>query len=210
MGNVMKPEVVVPFGVTLRAALCGVFVATIGSAALAQTTGDAAPKPDAASTAVKQEPPPGGCMPIGVTVSGQIVFAFQCKDFIEQQKAANQKPGTTDEKPAAAEEEATAGQAKPAAADDKPLVVEEKSPVVEDKPAAVEEKTAARRPNGVVPAKLTAPQPGLVPKQHADRGAGPRGCTHFRSYNATSGTYLSFDGQRYPCREMASQVSSRK
>jgi BA14K-like protein len=209
MSYVMKPPVAVHVGFA-RAALCCVFVATMGGAALAQaaqTTGEAAPKPEVADAAVTHEPPPGGCMPIGVTVSGQIVFAFQCKDFIEQQKAANQKPGAADEKPATAEEEPEAGQGKAATADEKPLAAE-KPPAVE-KPLAVE-KTAARRPDGVVvPVKLATAQPGLLPK-HADRGVGPRGCTHFRSYNATSATYLSFDGQRYPCREMASQVSSRK
>ena len=32
-------------------------------------------------------PPPGGCTPIGVTVSGEIVFPMTCKDFIERHKA---------------------------------------------------------------------------------------------------------------------------
>jgi len=215
MGYVMKPPVAVQVGFAVRAALCCAFVAAMGGAALAQTTGEAAPKPEAADAAVTHEPPPGGCMPIGVTVSGQIVFAFQCKDFIEQQKAANQKPGAIDDKPATAEEETGVEQEKAATADEKPLAAEkplavERPLAVEKKPVAVE-KTAARRPDGLVPVKLTTvqPGPGLLAK-HADRGTGPRGCTHFRSYNATSGTYLSFDGQRYPCREMASQVSSRK
>jgi hypothetical protein len=193
----MKPLVVVQVGSAARAALGCVLLTLIASTALAQTTGAAAPKPDAAAASAKQQPPPGGCMPIGVTVSGQIVFAFQCKDFIEQQKAANRDPAAAADQPASAEERPAAGQEKPAPAEEKPL--------------AVEEKTAARLPDGVVPEKLTAQPTALLPK-HAEHGIGPPGCAHFRSYNAASGTYLSFDGQRYPCKEakeMASQLSRK-
>jgi hypothetical protein len=163
---------------------------------LAQTTGTAAPKPDAAAASATQQPPPGGCMPIGVTVSGQIVFAFQCKDFIEQQRAANQDPAAAADKPATAEEMPAVGQEKPAP--------------VEEKHLTVEEKTAARQPAvGVVPVKLTA-QPAALSPKHAERAIGPPGCAHFRSYNAIAGTYLSFDGQRYPCHEAAANQVSRK
>jgi hypothetical protein len=34
-------------------------------------------------------PPPGGCTPIGITASGDIVFPMTCKDFIERHKAAD-------------------------------------------------------------------------------------------------------------------------
>src|SRR5271154_685120 len=111
MSNPMKPPVAVRVGFAARAALGCVIVTLLGSAALAQTTGAVAPKPDAAAASATQQPPPGGCMPIGVTVSGQIVFAFQCKDFIEQQKAANQDPAAAD-KPATAEEKPAAGRDK--------------------------------------------------------------------------------------------------
>jgi hypothetical protein len=199
----MKPPVVVQVGSAARAALGCLLVTLLGSAALAQTTGVAAPKPDVDAASAKQQPPPGGCMPIGVTVSGQIVFAFQCKDFIEQQKAANQDP-------------AAAGADKPATAEDKPAAAQEKPAPAEDKHLGVEEKTAARQPDGAVPAKLTGQPTALLPKhaellpKHAERGIGPRGCTHFRSYNAAAGTYLSFDGQRHPCREVAANQLSRQ
>jgi BA14K-like protein len=191
----MKPLVAVQVGFAARAALGCVLVTLIGSAALAQTTGVTTPKPADAASA-KQQPPPGGCMPIGVTVSGQIVFAFQCKDFLEQQKAANQNPAVGEDKPATAAETPAAEQEKPAPAEEKPLVVEE--------------KTAARQRDGVVPenGKLAA-QPAVPLPKHAERDVGPRGCTHFRSYNAPSSTYLSFDGQRHPCREVASQLTRR-
>jgi pyruvate/2-oxoglutarate dehydrogenase complex dihydrolipoamide acyltransferase (E2) component len=202
MSNAMKPPVAVEVGSAARAALGCVLATLIGSAALAQTTGTAAPKSDAAAASATQQPPPGGCMPIGVTVSGQIVFAFQCKDFLEQQKAANQDPAAAADKPATAEEKPAAGQEKAA-------------PPAEEKHLAVEEKTAARQPNGAVPAKLTGQPTALLPKhaellpKHAERGIGPAGCTHFRSYKAAAGTYLSFDGQRHPCREVAANQVSR-
>lgn len=195
MSNAMKPAVAVQVGSAARAALGCVIVTVLGSAALAQTTGAVAPKPDAAAASATPQPPPGGCMPIGVTVSGQIVFAFQCKDFLEQQKAANQDPAAAADKPATAEEKPAGGQEKAAPAEEKPLVVEE--------------KTAARQPNGAVPVKLAGQPTALLPK-HAERGVGPAGCTHFRSYNAAAGTYLSFDGQRHPCREVAANQLSRQ
>ena len=48
-------------------------------------------------------PPPGGCTPIGLTVSGEIVFPMSCKDFIERHKAADRAATAAAEKPAAAE-----------------------------------------------------------------------------------------------------------
>ena len=48
-------------------------------------------------------PPPGGCTPIGVTVSGEIVFPMTCKDFIERHKAADRAASAADTKPATAE-----------------------------------------------------------------------------------------------------------
>jgi hypothetical protein len=48
-------------------------------------------------------PPPGGCNPIGVTVSGEIVFPMTCKDFIERHKAADRAASVSESKPATAE-----------------------------------------------------------------------------------------------------------
>jgi hypothetical protein len=48
-------------------------------------------------------PPPGGCTPIGVTVSGEIVFPMTCKDFIERHKAADRAATAAETKPATAE-----------------------------------------------------------------------------------------------------------
>jgi hypothetical protein len=51
------------------------------SIGFAQTTGTISPS--AGSDVSSPEPPPGGCMPIGVTANGDIVFPFACKDLIE-------------------------------------------------------------------------------------------------------------------------------
>ena len=66
-------------------ALCVVLLGVMTGAALAQITGTVNP------SAVPAETPDGGCKPIGLTASGEAVFPFQCKEFIERQKAANQK-----------------------------------------------------------------------------------------------------------------------
>jgi hypothetical protein len=54
----------------------------------------------------EDEPPPGGCMPIGLTVSGEMVFPIQCKEFIDRHrgKAVEQKPAA----PAAKQSEGVA------------------------------------------------------------------------------------------------------
>jgi hypothetical protein len=44
----------------------------MSGAALAQTTGTVNPSP-APEPSVKEDAPPGGCMPIGLTASGEIV-----------------------------------------------------------------------------------------------------------------------------------------
>jgi len=117
-------------------------------------------------------------MPIGLTVSGEIVFPFQCKDFIERQKAAKQnpavmqgekpdaaenpKPAAAEQKPDAAEENATAKQpavvekpaisgVRPAAGEEKPAPAEKEPAVAEEKAAAAEEHTAAKQQDGVAP-----------------------------------------------------------
>jgi hypothetical protein len=72
------------------------FTAT-SDASVAQITG-AVPPDSATAPSVEQNlPPPGSCMPIGITVSGDVVFPFQCKEFIEQRKTSNSKPAADQE-----------------------------------------------------------------------------------------------------------------
>jgi hypothetical protein len=78
---------------------------TTSGAASAQTTGALGP------SSGKDEVSPGGCTPIGLTASGEVVFPFTCKAFLEQRRGPIEapKPAATAEQPApAAKEEAPA------------------------------------------------------------------------------------------------------
>jgi len=171
----------------LAAALCCVHLAAMGSSLLAQTTGSVNPKAAPVEPSTKEDMlPPGACMPIGVTVSGEIVFPFQCKDFIERQKAADQKPAAAEEKPAAAGERPPGAQEKPTAPEEKAAT---KLPATEEsdngKPAAEPTETGAilEHPKG----------------EHRARSVTAPGCTRFRTYDPESGTYRSYDGHRRSC-----------
>src|SRR5260370_22740885 len=96
---------------------CFAIFTSVSGTALAQITGTVTPDPAAAERSVKQDmPPPGGCMPIGITASGDVVFPLQCKDFIEQQKALKSRPAAAEETPASPRsEDAMPENAKPAA-----------------------------------------------------------------------------------------------
>lgn len=102
-------------------------------------------------------PPPGGCTPIGVTVSGEVVFPMTCRDFIERHKAADRAATAAETKPATAE----ASKAPDVVEADKALTTGDasKAPVTADvsnAPAAVE---ASKAP--------TAPDPGKPDEKEA-------------------------------------------
>src|SRR3982074_2380485 len=90
--------------------LLALLLTVMSGASLAQTTGTVNPSPAPAEPSVKEDVPPGGCMPIGLTASGEIVFPIQCKEFIERQRgqAVEQKPAAVEEKPAAKQSQGTA------------------------------------------------------------------------------------------------------
>jgi hypothetical protein len=149
-------------------ALAGV-VAWLGAALLltaagtrAQTTGSINPGTDRTDTPAKNEPPPGGCMPIGVTASGEIVFPFLCKGFIEQHKAANQQPATGD----------LAG--KPAAVDGPPKSEDKRATTEPEEvapKAAAPAAEVAKEGQGPSPAPAAADEPrpaGDDKPEHAD------------------------------------------
>lgn len=48
-------------------------------------------------------PPLGGCNPVGITASGEIVFPMTCKEFIERYKAADRNSTASQTKPADAD-----------------------------------------------------------------------------------------------------------
>src|SRR6516162_10292507 len=135
---------------TLRAGMvCGLLLAVTGGVALAQTSSPAetgtAP---AESSAKDDQPPPGACKPIGLTVSGEVVFPLECRDFIERHKAMTSPttppatpPMPPESRPAAAEANPESKtEAKPVAPEAKPAIVEVKPATAEAKPATAEEK----------------------------------------------------------------------
>jgi hypothetical protein len=198
-----------------------VLLGIVSGAALAQTIGSVNPTAAPAEPPAKEEPPSGGCMPIGLTVSGEIVFPFQCKEFIERQKAAHQKAAAEENQKPIAADQPIAGDRKPDAAEEKAVAKQppatEKPAIAEVKPAAAEEKTAAKQQESVAPDDSkpatetvgTVPLPKRFNREARERAIGPPGCMHFRSYDPASGTYRTFDGQRRQCREVVGE-SRRK
>jgi outer membrane biosynthesis protein TonB len=249
--------------------VCGIFLlqAAFGAAFAQSADTPAAAAPPAAADAAKDTGPFGGCEPIGMTASGELVFPLECKHKLKLPAApvASEEPAV-DNKPVAAAE------AKPAAPEDKAVVTPEKTAVadkpaaetkaaaVEDKPApvasaaevkpvAVQEtltttdKTPAAAEHKSAEANAEAPAAmekaaSETPAKHSGRhaakatGAGKPAkqvvavarpvqaqatsahaaapsavqtaslpaCTHYRSYNAATKSYLGFDGHKYACR----------
>jgi hypothetical protein len=162
-------------------------------------------------------PPPGGCNPIGVTVSGEIVFPMTCKDFIERHKAADRAASAAETKPATAEaskapDAVDAGKAlttgegnrAPAAAGDSSAraAVEGSGKA----PMADEAAPTATRQAAVAPAAADTVKSSAEPATTAalskrtrarTRVAGSPGCTRFRTYDAASGTYRDYGGDRW-------------
>jgi len=151
--------------------LLALLLTAMSGAVLAQTTGTVDPSPAPAEPSVKEDVPPGGCMPIGLTASGEIVFPIQCKEFIERQreKAVEQKPAAVEEKPAAKQSEGVAP--------------------VNSKPAA--------KPVEATP----LPKPVEQEPRERVTSRDDRYCSqHYRSYDPVSGTYMGYDGRRRACR----------
>jgi hypothetical protein len=207
----------------LARALCALL--TISGAAVAQTTGTVNPTAAQAGSPGEKEPPPGGCMPIGLTASGEVVFPFQCKDFLERQRSVIVKSPTVE--PGASKDKSPDLQEKPAdagplvtdgkQAEDKPTSIEAEA--VGDKPvnaeqksehatpAVAEGKSAAENPDNVSsttskPAEASTKAPLLKRAELEARqlSVGPPGCTHFRTYDPASETYRSYHGERRRCR----------
>jgi BA14K-like protein len=220
------------FPLVLAGVVAGLGAALLltATAARAQTTGSINPSADRTDTSAKDEPPSGGCMPIGVTASGEVVFPFLCKGFIEQHKVANQKPAAADDVaggPAAAdgppksEDKRAAIQPEevaPKAAAPAPEVAkegqgpsptsaatDERRPAGDDKPEHADETRAAKPADTAAAAASPTPEPAgpapsPQPSKPREGRAGPPGCTRFRSYDASSGTYRDFSGRRQACR----------
>jgi hypothetical protein len=83
-------------------------LSVMSGSVLAQTTGTVNPSATPAESPGKDDVPPGGCMPIGMTASGEMVFPIQCKAIIERErgKAVEQSPSAIEQKPAAKQSKA--------------------------------------------------------------------------------------------------------
>jgi len=152
-------------------------LSVMSGAALAQTTGTVNPSGTPAESSAKEDVPPGGCMPIGLTASGEIVFPIQCRELIERQrgKAVEQKPAAVEEKPVAVEE--------------KPVVKQS-------------EDVAPKNSQPAIKPVETVSLPKRVEHKPRERAMSPddANCSRYQSYDPASGTYTGYDGQRHSCR----------
>jgi hypothetical protein len=159
---------------------------TMNESLVAQTTGSANPRPGVDPSEKADDPPAGGCMPIGVTASGEVVFPLECRDFIERLKAADRKATDSAEDHNSASAESAVRQV--------PVVTQEKT-------AANDETVAPESGKPVEASAPTSPPPkDRVEHVQRERSVGPPGCTRFRSYDPESGTYRGYDGRRLSCR----------
>jgi hypothetical protein len=165
------------------------FISLLSTAALAQPD-DGIDQPTAQAEIPKTDDVPiGGCMPIGLTARGDLVFPMQCKEFLERHrgKPAEQKPAAKEEK---------AGILLPAWANGAALV----------KPSQ-----AAKRSEGVAPDEskpaIKPVETVPLPKRRVDHVPRERAMSlddycaqNYRSYDPASGTYTGYDGLRRYCR----------
>jgi hypothetical protein len=151
--------------------LSALLLSVVSGAALAQTTGTVNPSPTPAEPSVKDDVPPGGCMPIGLTATGEIVFPMQCKEFIERRRgrAVEQTPAAVEEKPAAKQSEGVES------ANSKPAI----------------------KPVETIP--LPKRRVDHVPRERA-KSLDDYCAQNYRSYDPASGTYIGYDGLRRYCR----------
>src|SRR5216684_3857681 len=166
--------------------LLALLLSVMSSAALAQTTGAVNPSAAPAQPSANADVPPGGCMPIGLTTSGEIVFPIECKEFIEQHRGKDVEQNSS----AAVEQNSSAA--------------------VEQKPAAVEDKPADKQSEAVAPAAPannqsagksveTVPLPRRAERKLREHVSSREhvslnGCQHYRTYDPESGTYRGYDG----------------
>jgi hypothetical protein len=161
--------------------LFALLLSAMSGAALAQTTGTLNPSSAPAQPSVNEDVPPGGCMPIGLTTSGEIVFPIQCKEFIERArgKAVEQKPAAVEEMPAAKQPEA-------------------KQEAKQSEGVAPEDSKPANKPVETAPFQKRAEREPRERARRLDRWHA--GCRHYRTYDPASGTYGGFDGRLHSCR----------
>mgnify|MGYP005823456087 CR=1 FL=1 len=188
----------------------GLLLAMVSSAGTAQTTGAINTDSTSDQAPAKQAPPQGSCMPIGITAAGDVVFPFECKEFLDKYKAEIDKSAALSGAPAPPTE-AHAPEAAPAAATatspskDTPDRHGNATAAAKTAPAAPKGKTVAKQPERE--RKIADSDSGenrAAPLRHASASKrmvdkGTPVCMHFRSYDPESGTYRSYDGQIRSC-----------
>jgi BA14K-like protein len=153
------------------------------SAASAQTTGTL---PSASAGAPsKADTPPGGCMPIGLTASGEIVFPIQCEGIIERARGSK-----IDQKPANSERPATTVRPEKANNSDQDATSKSEPPAISSPMTKPVESDPTTKPAEKIPERKV--------RDAAISNDAP-GCKSFRSYQPRSKTYRDFDGKRRPC-----------
>jgi BA14K-like protein len=162
------------------------------SAASAQTTGTLPPA--SAGAPPKAETPPGSCMPIGLTASGELVFPIQCEGIIERARGAK-----VDQKPANPEKPPTTGRPEKANNSEQDATAKSEPPAISSPITKPAESSPITKPAESV--SITKP-PEKTPKpkiRDAATSNDAPGCKSFRSYQPGSKTYRDFDGKRRPC-----------
>jgi hypothetical protein len=183
--------------------IVGVFLRGIGAVwfglsvvlsggALAQTTGALNPAP--ADPAVKEDVPPRGCMPIGMTAAGEMVFPIQCAALIahERGKAIEQKPVLANEAPSA----------KPSGAATPEKPAEAAAPEKPPEAVVAEKISEAAAPKSRKPSDDAVEKKGeskSAKRERRSHAANSVGCEHYRTYDRESGTFRDYDGRRRSC-----------
>jgi hypothetical protein len=201
----------------------------MNGAALAQTTGSVNPNPSPAEPSASVDVPPGGCMPIGLTAAGEIVFPIQCKEFIERErgKAVEQKPVATEQAATTPSRESAAPANKPENSKpensklengeseiskseiskpdtSKPEISKLENSKPENSESEISKPETSKPPEEVVETSATPKRLDREPrqrlKQETSNSNGSYGCQHYRTYDRESATYMSYDGHRRACR----------
>jgi BA14K-like protein len=97
---------------------------------------------------------------------------------------------------------------KPSSPEESAVRAEEKRTSTLEKPTSAEGNNASQSDGATPPANTSIAVDRVGTISDAKRAEvdlskptiGPRGCTHFRSFDPVSGTYMTFDGRRRQCR----------
>ena len=145
----------------------------MNNAVLAQTTGTVNPSATPAGSSGKEDVPPGSCMPIGMTASGEMVFPIQCRELIEQNRG---KVG-----------------------EQNPTAVEEKKPAQHSETPAPESSKPAIKPVETIKPVEEGSEPKHAERNRQLRNVRRGGCRDLATYDPRSDTYKGYDGQRHAC-----------